>query len=241
MPLVKQRDLLLMGNFSFDVNAKIKHDMWFNNAPWGAGAIAWGGALPRGRPEGWAARPSPSSPPTRSSRRTCATGARAIAKAKGMQTVYDQNYPPNTVDFSSIIRAVRAAKPDIVFVASYPAESVAIVRAVNEIGVGHDGQDDRRRHGRPAVHADHGSARARCSTASSTTTAGCRRRPWTSRGATEFLEALRRRARCRRRSIRSASTCRRSTTPSARCSSRRSPPPRASTTRRSPTTCARTR
>ena len=34
MPLVKQRGKLLMGNFSFQVNAKIKHDMWFNNAPW---------------------------------------------------------------------------------------------------------------------------------------------------------------------------------------------------------------
>jgi hypothetical protein len=48
MPLVKQRDLLLMGNFSFDVNAQIKHDKWFNNAPWGAGALAWGGPVPRG-------------------------------------------------------------------------------------------------------------------------------------------------------------------------------------------------
>jgi branched-chain amino acid transport system substrate-binding protein len=35
-----------------------------------------------------------------------------------------------------MIRAVRAAKPDIVFVMSYPNDSVAIVRAVNEIGVG---------------------------------------------------------------------------------------------------------
>src|SRR5882762_257804 len=35
MPLVKQRGLLLMGNFSFQVNAKVQHDMWFNNAPWG--------------------------------------------------------------------------------------------------------------------------------------------------------------------------------------------------------------
>src|SRR6185312_10642157 len=34
MPLVKQRDLLLMGNFSFQVNRTVKHDMWFNNAPW---------------------------------------------------------------------------------------------------------------------------------------------------------------------------------------------------------------
>src|SRR5687767_13340667 len=34
LPLVKQRGLLLMGNFSFQVNSKVKHDMWFNNAPW---------------------------------------------------------------------------------------------------------------------------------------------------------------------------------------------------------------
>src|ERR1700749_3562101 len=35
MPLVKQRGLLLMGNFSFQVNSKVPHHMWFNNAPWG--------------------------------------------------------------------------------------------------------------------------------------------------------------------------------------------------------------
>src|SRR5947208_4138414 len=40
LPLVKQRGLLLMGNFSFQINSKIKHDMWFNNAPWGP-ADSW--------------------------------------------------------------------------------------------------------------------------------------------------------------------------------------------------------
>ncbi|TKW76371.1 MAG: branched-chain amino acid ABC transporter substrate-binding protein, partial [Bradyrhizobium icense] len=35
MPMVKQRGLLLIGNFSFQVNSKVGHDMWFNNAPWG--------------------------------------------------------------------------------------------------------------------------------------------------------------------------------------------------------------
>ena len=35
-----------------------------------------------------------------------------------------------------MIRAIRAARPDMVFVMSYPNDSVAIVRAVNEIGVG---------------------------------------------------------------------------------------------------------
>ncbi|MEO8143539.1 MAG: amino acid ABC transporter substrate-binding protein [Betaproteobacteria bacterium] len=135
MPLVKQRDLLLMGNFSFDVNAQIKHDKWFNNAPWGAGALAWGGTfLDAGRKMGgktiaiFAAD-------AEFAQNLC-NGGRNLVKAMGLQTVYDQNYPPNLVDFSSIIRAVRAAKPDIVFICSYPPESVAIVRAVNELGVG---------------------------------------------------------------------------------------------------------
>src|SRR5438067_238164 len=34
MPMVKQRGLLLMGNFSFQVNSNVQHDMRFNNAPW---------------------------------------------------------------------------------------------------------------------------------------------------------------------------------------------------------------
>jgi branched-chain amino acid transport system substrate-binding protein len=135
MPLVKQRDLLLMGNFSFDVNARIRHDKWFNNAPWGAGALAWGGSF-LSAAESLGGKSIAFMAADAEFAQNLCTGGRAIAKAKGLQTVYDQNYPPNSVDFSSIIRAVRAAKPDIVFICSYPAESAAIVRAVAEIGVG---------------------------------------------------------------------------------------------------------
>ena len=53
-----------------------------------------------------------------------------------MPIVFDQAYPPNTVEFSSIIRALKAAKPDIVYVASYPPDLAGILRAVNEIGIG---------------------------------------------------------------------------------------------------------
>ncbi len=135
MPLVKQRDLLLMGNFSFDVNAQIKHDKWFNNAPWGAGAVAWGGTfLESARTMGLKTIAFLAADAEFA--QNLATGSRAIAKAMGFQTVYDQNYPPNTVDYSSMIRAIRNAKPDIVFIASYPSESAAIVRSVNELGVG---------------------------------------------------------------------------------------------------------
>jgi branched-chain amino acid transport system substrate-binding protein len=135
MPLVKQRDKLLMGNFSFDANAQIKHDKWFNNAPWGAGALAWGGPFLDTAQKIGAKSIAIMAADAEFAQNLC-TGARVIAKAKGFQSVYDQNYPPNSVDFSSIIRAVRAAKPDVVFICSYPAESAAIVRAVNELGVG---------------------------------------------------------------------------------------------------------
>jgi branched-chain amino acid transport system substrate-binding protein len=134
MPLVKQRDLLLMGNFSFQVNRTVKHDKWFNNSPW-TDASSWSdGFIGTGRKLG--AKTIAFLAADQEFAQNLANGARELAKKAGMQVVYNQNYPPTTVDFSSMIRAIRAAKPDIVFVMSYPNDSVAIVRAVNEIGVG---------------------------------------------------------------------------------------------------------
>ena len=66
--------------------------------------------------------------------KTSADGARANAKASGFNIIYDKSYPPTTVDFAPVIRAVQAANPDIVFVAAYPPDTVGIVRAANEIG-----------------------------------------------------------------------------------------------------------
>jgi len=134
MPLVKQRGLLLMGNFSFQVNRTVKHDMWFNNSPWNDASSWSDGFFKAGEKLG--AKTIAFLAADQEFAQNLANGARELAKKAGLQTVYNQNYPPTTVDFSSMIRAVRAAKPDIVFVMSYPNDSVAIVRAVNEIGVG---------------------------------------------------------------------------------------------------------
>jgi branched-chain amino acid transport system substrate-binding protein len=62
-------------------------------------------------------------------------GARENAKAGGLKVVHDRSYPPGTVDFSPILRAAQATNPDIIYVASYPAESVGIVRTAHEIGL----------------------------------------------------------------------------------------------------------
>jgi len=61
-------------------------------------------------------------------------GARENAKKASLKIVYDRLYPPTTTDFSPIVRAVQATNPDVVFIASYPPDTVGIVRAVNEIG-----------------------------------------------------------------------------------------------------------
>ena len=113
MPLVKQRDLLLMGNFSFQANHTVKHDKWFNNAPWN-NASSWSdGFFAIGQKQG--AKTVAFLAADNEFAQNLANGARELAKKAGLQTVYNQNYPPTTTDFSSLIRGVRA---------------------VNEIGVG---------------------------------------------------------------------------------------------------------
>jgi len=56
-------------------------------------------------------------------------------KQLGLKTVYDGTYPPNTVDFTPIARAIKATNPEIVFVASYPPDSVGMVLAAHEVGL----------------------------------------------------------------------------------------------------------
>jgi branched-chain amino acid transport system substrate-binding protein len=134
MPLVKSRGLLLIGNFSFQVNSKVGHDMWFNNAPWGP-ADSWAASfLGLGQKAGGKSVALLAA--DQEFAQNLAVTARDVAKKSNMPIVFDQAYPPNTVEFSGIIRSLKASKPDIVYVASYPPDSAGILRAVNEIGIG---------------------------------------------------------------------------------------------------------
>jgi branched-chain amino acid transport system substrate-binding protein len=134
MPLVKQRGMVLIGNFAFQVNSKVGHDMWFNVAPWGP-PDSWAASfLELGQKAG--GKTIALLAADQEFAQNMSLTARDVAKRMNMPIVFDQSYPPNTVEFSGIIRALNAAKPDVVYVASYPPDSAGILRAINEIGVG---------------------------------------------------------------------------------------------------------
>lgn len=134
MPWAKQRDLLLIGNFALDANARIRHDKYFNNQPWASAHDAAAPFLELCRKQG--ARTIAILAADAEFAQNIAGAVRAGLKDAGLQSVYDQNYPPATVEFSSMLRAVRARNPDAVFVASYPTDSSAIIRSLREVGVG---------------------------------------------------------------------------------------------------------
>lgn len=64
-----------------------------------------------------------------------AESARYLSKQRGLRIVYDRSYPPTTVDFTPTMRSIQAARPDLIFIGSYPPDSNGILRAVSELRV----------------------------------------------------------------------------------------------------------
>jgi len=64
-----------------------------------------------------------------------ADGARENAKAHGLKIVYDKAYPPNTTDYSPIIRAIQATHPDIVYDSGYNPDTIGMIHAAHEVGL----------------------------------------------------------------------------------------------------------
>jgi branched-chain amino acid transport system substrate-binding protein len=137
MPIVIQRNKLVMALVALGVNDNFRYSRYFQTAPWGADARS---AMSRGFFE--VARlmtPQPKSVALVGLDAEAAAnvleGARARAKDEGLRIVYDRSYPPNTTDFGPTVRAIAAANPDLVFIASYPIDSVGMVRAAHELNL----------------------------------------------------------------------------------------------------------
>jgi branched-chain amino acid transport system substrate-binding protein len=63
-------------------------------------------------------------------------GARENAKKVGIKIVYDETYPPNSVDFASVVRVIKSTNPELLFIASYPPDSAGVIRSIYEVGFG---------------------------------------------------------------------------------------------------------
>jgi branched-chain amino acid transport system substrate-binding protein len=137
MPIVMQRNLMFMALFGLDVNAKFKYDRYFQIMPAGPEpAVDWS----RGFFEAaMALKPKPVTVALVGADaeypHAALLGARFHAQQHRLKIVYDKTYPPNTVDYSPIVRAIQATNPDLVFVASYPPDTAGMVRAANEVGL----------------------------------------------------------------------------------------------------------
>ena len=137
MPIVMQKNLVYMGLFGTDVNAKFNYDRYFStvpNGPDGKRAPTLGflevaaGLSPKPQTIALIAADAEYA-------QTVIAGARETVATVGFKTIYDRSYPPSTVDYAPIVRAVAATNPDVICIASYPPDSVGLIRAANEIGV----------------------------------------------------------------------------------------------------------
>ena len=137
MPVIMQHNRTFLSLFGLAVNEQFHYPKYFTITPTGPDPTVSStigffevGEMQNPKPQTLAIVAADAEYP-----RASAEGVRKNAKKFGWKIVYDKTYPPNTTDFSPIVRAVQATEPDAVFVASYPLDSVGMVRAASEVGL----------------------------------------------------------------------------------------------------------
>ena len=136
MPIAIQRKKLFVSLFGTGINENFKYPKYFSMIPNGPTPKP---AFTRGFfkvAEGQKPKPETIALAYADAEfgQNACEGARENAKASGFKIVYDKSYPPATVDFSPIVRAIQAVNPDLFVVCSYPLDTVGMVKAVHEVG-----------------------------------------------------------------------------------------------------------
>src|SRR5574340_160524 len=137
MPIAIQRNLLFMGTLGTAANDRYDYKRFFQAFPDGPNARL---ALSQGVFDvAMSMEPKPKTVALVGAdnefTQTALDGARENAKKHGLRIVYDNTYPTKTAEFSLIVRAIQATNPDLVYVASFPADTVGMVRAVKQVGL----------------------------------------------------------------------------------------------------------
>ncbi len=136
MPIVMRKNMVFMTLFGLDANEQFQYDKYFQIMPAGAPNPA----------ENWAQpfidlmvehdlKTIAIVGADAEFSKNAMGGARNDAEAAGLEIVYDQTYKPDTTDYTPIVRAIQATNPDAVYVASYPPDTVGMIRAANELNL----------------------------------------------------------------------------------------------------------
>ena len=137
MPVVMQRNMCFVAILGAGVNTAFKYDRHFN-------MNVVGDNMKETYAKGYLDVAATLSPAPRSIAilavdndfaQRAAESARFLARERNIRVVYDRSYPPTTVDFTPTMRAIQAAKPDLIYIASYPPDSNGIFRATSELRI----------------------------------------------------------------------------------------------------------
>jgi branched-chain amino acid transport system substrate-binding protein len=137
MPIIMQHGMTFIGLFGLDVNHQFHYDRFFQIQPNGENPKI--SSIEGFFEAAMTAKPKPKTVAIVGADaeypKVALEGAREIIKKLGLKIVYDNSYPPSTVDYTPIVHAIQATSPDIVYVASYPPDTAGMVRAAHEVGL----------------------------------------------------------------------------------------------------------
>src|ERR1700751_4349915 len=133
MPIMMQKNRLFLSLFGTAINDEFKYDKYFAMIPNGPTPKP---AFTRGFFKvAEAQNPKPETIPLASADaqfgQNACEGRRETAKDAGFKIVYDKSYPPATIDFTPIVRAIQARNPDLLVICSYPLEPVGMIQTHN--------------------------------------------------------------------------------------------------------------
>jgi branched-chain amino acid transport system substrate-binding protein len=139
MPVVIAHNMNFISLFALDINEEFHYDRYFSMLPVGPDprpAISEGFFdIIKANKEKLGLKTIALAVGDGEATRNTADGARINLKKAGLKVVYDKTYPLNTTDFTPIVRAMQATNADIMYVSSYPNDSVGIIRSVHELGL----------------------------------------------------------------------------------------------------------
>jgi branched-chain amino acid transport system substrate-binding protein len=137
MPIVMEHKMVFVSLFALALNTEFKYRYYFQIAPPGPDPyFDWS--------EGFFTVPSEQKPKPATVALlgvdnefgiNALIGAKKNAEKFGFTVIYEQRHSPATVDDTPILRAIKAANPDMVYGGSLPPDSLGIVRAAKEAGL----------------------------------------------------------------------------------------------------------